>query len=54
MVKKILIWGTGRMTGRLLDEVDFVGRGLEIIGYVDNDASLSVYGGGHLFTGQLN
>ena len=46
MAKRILIWGTGRMTGRLLDEVDFVGRGLEIIGYVDNDASLSVYEGG--------
>ena len=46
MAKKILLWGTGRMTGRLLDEVDFVGRGLEIIGYVDNDASLSVYRGG--------
>lgn len=50
MAKKVLIWGTGRMTGRLLDEVDFAGRNIEITGYIDNDPNVYVYGGEHQST----
>ena len=44
-MKKILIWGTGRMTGRLMDDADFKSRDLKIVGYIDNDTRINVYGG---------
>ena len=44
--KEVLIWGTGIMTAKLLDEVDFASRGIEITGYIDNNQDVNIYRGG--------